>query len=374
MIQTHFRMKHLVALILSAGIVLASFDSISYAAKSVREIEKDMSDLQKEINALDSELVSLLTEIDVLETDIANCEAELEDLAVELAAAQESEEKQYQAMKLRMKYMYERGEQSLLTILLESGSLSDFINRVEYANSVYEYDRNLLETFRATQIEIENMQSEIETQKASLESQKASLAAKRTSLDSMIAAKENQMDDFAVQLEKAKEEARRKAAEEAARKAAEEARRNAAMVTPSSGSSEFNEDNTDTGVVDANPSPVTNVSGSSVVAYAQQFVGNPYVWGGNSLTEGCDCSGFVVEVYKHFGINLSGSRNSGALRSVGQAVSYNNIQAGDIVCYSGHVGIYAGGGVIVEAQSTRAGITANRSVTCRKILAIRRVV
>ncbi len=94
MIQTHFRMKHLLALILSVGIVLASFDSISYAAKSVREIEKDMSDLQKEINALDSELVSLLTEIDVLESDIANCEAELEDLAVELAAAQESEESQ----------------------------------------------------------------------------------------------------------------------------------------------------------------------------------------------------------------------------------------------------------------------------------------
>ena len=103
-------------------------------------------------------------------------------------------------------------------------------------------------------------------------------------------------------------------------------------------------------------------------------MGNPYVWGGNSLTDGCDCSGFVVEVYKHFGINLSGSRNSGALRSVGQAVSYNHIQPGDIVCYSGHVGIYAGGGVIVEAQSTRAGITANRSVTCRKIVAIRRVV
>ena len=105
-----------------------------------------------------------------------------------------------------------------------------------------------------------------------------------------------------------------------------------------------------------------------------QFVGNPYVWGGNSLTNGCDCSGFVVQVYAHFGINLSGSRNSAALRSVGQAVSYNNIQPGDIVCYAGHVGIYAGGGVIVEAQSSRAGITANRSVTCKPILAIRRVV
>ena len=367
------KIKRLLSALAVGMILLTSSESIVYSAKSVREIENEMSSLQNEIDALDAELVNLLTEIDGLERSIADCEAQLEDLSIELAAAQESEERQYQAMKLRMKYMYERGDQSILTILLESGSLSDFINRVEYANSVYEYDRNLLETFRATQVEIEGMQSEIETQKASLESQQASLAAKRTSLDSMITAKESQMDDFSVQLEKAKEEAARKAAEEAARKAAEEAARNAAMVTPS-GSSSSGADNTDTGVVDANPAPVTGVSGSSVVAYAQQFVGNPYVWGGNSLTEGCDCSGFVVEVYKHFGINLSGSRNSGALRSVGQAVSYNNIQPGDIVCYSGHVGIYAGGGVIVEAQSTRAGITANRSVTCRKILAIRRVV
>ena len=119
---------------------------------------------------------------------------------------------------------------------------------------------------------------------------------------------------------------------------------------------------------------MTDVSGSAVVSYARQFVGNPYVWGGNSLTSGCDCSGFVVQVYKHFGINLSGSRSSAALRSVGRQVSYENIQPGDIVCYSGPVAIYAGGGVIVEAQSTKAGITCNRSVTCHNILAIRRVI
>ena len=125
---------------------------------------------------------------------------------------------------------------------------------------------------------------------------------------------------------------------------------------------------------DLNPGPVTGVSGSAVVAYAQQFVGNPYVWGGNSLTNGCDCSGFVVQVYSHFGINLAASRNSAALRSVGSAVSINNIQPGDIVCYPGHVGLYAGGGTIVEAQSTAAGITTGRSVYCHEILAIRRVI
>ena len=121
-----------------------------------------------------------------------------------------------------------------------------------------------------------------------------------------------------------------------------------------------------------NPGASTGVSGSSVVSYAMQFVGNPYVWGGNSLTNGVDCSGFVHEVYAHFGISTP--RYSQAFKSVGQAVSFDNIQPGDVVVYPGHVAIYAGGGVIVEAQSTKAGITANRSVQCHTILAIRRLV
>ena len=108
-----------------------------------------------------------------------------------------------------------------------------------------------------------------------------------------------------------------------------------------------------------------------------QFVGNPYVWGGNSLTNGCDCSGFVHEVYEYFGYNLV--RYSMSFAYEGVAVSLENIKPGDIVVYErnkdgvGHVAIYAGNGKIVEAQSSKAGITANRSVTCRKIVAIRRV-
>ena len=110
----------------------------------------------------------------------------------------------------------------------------------------------------------------------------------------------------------------------------------------------------------------------AVVDFALQFEGNPYVYGGTSLTNGADCSGFVHEVYAHFGISTP--RYSQAFKSVGQAVSFDNIQPGDVVVYPGHVAIYAGGGVIVEAQSTKAGITANRSVQCHTILAIRRLV
>ena len=121
-----------------------------------------------------------------------------------------------------------------------------------------------------------------------------------------------------------------------------------------------------------NPSPRTNVSGADVVAYAMQFVGNPYKWGGNSLTKGCDCSGFVHLVYAHF--NISTPRYSQAFKSQGQPVAFSNIQAGDVVVYPGHVAIYIGNGCIVEAQSTRAGITANRSVKCHTITGLRRYV
>ena len=121
-----------------------------------------------------------------------------------------------------------------------------------------------------------------------------------------------------------------------------------------------------------------NVTGEELVSYARQFVGNPYVWGGNSLTNGCDCSGFVHLIYKHFGYNLV--RYSLSFLQEGVPVDIEDIQPGDIVVYArnkegvAHVAIYAGNGKIIEAQSTKAGITDNRSLqTNRKILGVRRV-
>ena len=113
------------------------------------------------------------------------------------------------------------------------------------------------------------------------------------------------------------------------------------------------------------------MTGEELVAYALQFVGGPYKWGGNSLTNGCDCSGFVHLIYAHFG--FSTPRYSQSFKTVGQPVAFENIKAGDIVVYPGHVAIYIGNGCIVEAQSTRAGITSYRSVNCHTITAIRRL-
>ena len=145
--------------------------------------------------------------------------------------------------------------------------------------------------------------------------------------------------------ETAEEEQARLAAEEAARVAAEQARIAAAKEA-------------------------SRQKGQEIVDYAKQFIGNPYVYGGTSLTRGTDCSGFVMGVYRHFGVSLP--RTSYAMRSVGRAVSYSDMQVGDIVCYSGHVGIYAGNGKLINAIDEQRGINLSNA-TYRKIITIRRI-
>ena len=160
-------------------------------------------------------------------------------------------------------------------------------------------------------------------------------------------------------------------AEEEARLAREAAEREKARKASSKSTSKQSSSSKYNSASSYIPAGSGSATGNAVAQYALQFVGNPYVYGGTSLTNGADCSGFVMSVYKNFGVSLPHS--SSADRGVGSTVgSLAEAQPGDIICYSGHVGIYIGGGQIVHASTSRTGIiTGNASY--RNILAIRRI-
>ena len=156
----------------------------------------------------------------------------------------------------------------------------------------------------------------------------------------------------------AKEEAERKAAEEAARKASQKAAQKSSGSKSSGGSSNY--------------SAPSGSGGAAVANYACQFVGNPYVYGGTSLTNGADCSGFVMSVYAQFGISLPHS--SSGMRSVGYEVSQSEMQPGDIICYSGHVAIYVGNDTIVHASTPSTGIKYTSPAAYKSIITVRRLI
>lgn len=184
--------------------------------------------------------------------------------------------------------------------------------------------------------------------------------------------------DFREAESKAEEEARlarEEAERQAAAHAAEEARRakeaEAAAKQRKNAAKQGSRSAGNQNTGSSKPSSGSVSNGQAVVNYAKQFVGNPYVYGGTSLTNGADCSGFIMSVYAAFGVQLPHS--SAALRNVGYAVGLSDIQTGDIVCYSGHAGIYAGNNTLVHASSPETGIKYTSPITYRNILAVRRI-
>lgn len=197
------------------------------------------------------------------------------------------------------------------------------------------------------------------------ERQAAAAAAEAAAAEAARKAREEEEREAAEAARKTQEEAAKAMARQQTQNAQQAQQKNDKVQGSSQGqsSSSFGSNTT------AKPQTVSN--GQAVVNYAAQFVGNPYVYGGSSLTNGADCSGFVMSVYQAFGISLPHS--SSALRSVGYGVSLDAIQPGDIVCYSGHVGIYAGNNTLLHASSPSTGIKYTSPVTYREILAIRRI-
>lgn len=393
---------------------------LSETQDTINNLEAQKEAITSQIGELDAQLVVTMAAVESLKTDIANKQAEIEETQQKLAEAQQDQAEQYEALKDRIQYLYENGGNTAWASLLLSGEdLSDILNQAEYTQKMYDYDRECLEKYMAVTQQVSDYSDQLESEKAELEVSEAEQEAQQAELQNMLAEKRATSADYDAQLADmqakaseyenliAKQNAQiqaiqeQQAAEEAARQAeaerqAEAARqeaesRSAASQESSSSSSSSRQESSssssssssnssnsskneaeDTSEDQGSSSNSGSATGQAVVDYAVQFVGNPYVWGGTSLTNGADCSGFIMSVYAHFGYSLPHS--SAAMRSVGRGVSYAEAQPGDIICYDGHVAIYMGGGQIVHASNAKDGIKISSNAAYRTILAVRRLV
>ena len=388
------RAKAVLALVLVVSLTIGS-SQVVYATSAQNkksEAEKNLNDVNKKIDNLENkkeeiegeldtnneELVNIIVDVGILEKDIDQNEKQLKQVKKDLKTAQKNEKKQYQAMKKRIKFMYERGDSAVISSLLESKSMADMLNRVEYFNEVYDYDRNLLDNYEKTRKQVEDLKAQVEDEKKELETAKDDLKQQQKQLETAMANLRSQQANADTQIANAKNlasEYQKTITEQnkiiQQQQAAAAASRSSGGSSGGSGGTSKPNSNASVPGGNLNPPKTTNVSGSDVVNYAMQFVGKPYVWGGKDPNTGADCSGFTSYVYAHFGISIPSF--SGAQRSCGQEVSYANAQAGDLICYAGHVAIYMGGGKIVHAKGTAYGIVGNDNATYKTIITVRRL-
>lgn len=353
-------------------------------------LEEQRDEVAGEITVLDTQLVDILTSISICEDEIAAKEDEIDVAREDLEAAQEREQAQYEDMKTRIRFMYERGDQAYLEIFLEAGSIPEMLNKASYVETLYEYDRKLLLEYEETKQQIASIKEELELEEADLLTSQKELKEQQDYLETMISQKRATVANFDNQLAQAQQEAasykrQLKEQNDKIRELEEEQRQKDLEVagvanetgTSSKGENTSNSNSagtTNEGTNEGNTSSGSEGGsglGSQIAGYACQFIGNPYVYGGTSLTNGTDCSGFTQAVYAHFGISIP--RDSTSQRFAGRGVSYEEARPGDLICYAGHVGLYIGNGQIVHASTEKTGIKISKA-TYRTILAVRRIV
>ena len=360
--------------------------------KKLEEIDEQLSDLeseqqglQGEISELEAQIIDMMTSISILEDEITVKQEEITQAESDLEVAIQDEQNQYEAMKLRIQFMYEHGDSSYLDILMNATSMQDVLNKADYIEQLYVYDRNLLTQYQETRATVEQLKETLEIEHSELEAIMAGYEEEKLGMEETMSELEAVSAEYDSQITKAKQQALvykqqikqqnakiAKLEEEARKKAEEEARKKAEAAKTNNTNNTTVKAN-GTAVVDKQSILAANGSaqGKEIAIYACGFVGNPYVLGGTSLTSGADCSGFTQAVYKAFGYKIP--RTSYQQRSVGKEVSYAEAQPGDLICYAGHVAMYIGNGRIVHASSAKTGIKYGYA-TYREILAVRRIV
>lgn len=419
-------MKKFGARLLAAAVAGSLIVTPVMAAPSINDLKEDKAEKQSEVNSLQKELTDIMTKLGDLEEDLIKKGEEITQAEADLTVAEEKEKEQYEAMKLRIKYMYEEGDAGFFSTLVDAQSYSDLVNRAEYIQKVHDYDRKMLDKYVETKNEVAELKDNLEEGQAEMQALSDEMVVQKGNLETTLTQMRSQIEDFDSQLVQAKEAAAEElrhieeeqraaeaaeaaAREQAEREQAEREQQAAENARPSDDGQQGSQgisqpsDNPDDKKEDARPSddgkedskgdgqdskkeeddgqedsaasrPSNASLGQQIADMGCNYIGNKYVYGGTSLTNGIDCSGFVQQIHRKFGISTP--RTSGAIRGSGKSVSYADRMPGDVICYSGHVAIYIGNNKIVHASNSapypRGGIKISSPANYRTVLAVRR--
>ena len=355
----------------------------SRAESEAQQLERKLGQSRQKEQALEEELVRMLALKDILESDM-------------------------EELKTQIQFLYEEGDITYLDILLKAKNIGDVVSQTEYFRQLYEYDQEIIQRYEKLKQEAAGKKELLEEKQSQLEVMEEENESQQKELEGFIAARQKESSGFALELEAAQARAaqaagevirkteeirilRARQEEERIRQEKERVRQEQESAGQESGAA-----GREPGATGREPGGAGQESGSAgtaqdsagtaggrsvksiggtefgrnVADYALQFVGNPYVYGGTSLTGGTDCSGYTQSVYRHFGVSIP--RTSGEQAGFGREIPYEDMEPGDLVCYSGHVAMYIGGGRIVHASSRKEGIKVSNDPAYRTIVSIRR--
>lgn len=337
------------------------------AAPSVDDLKKEKASKQNEVSSLQSQLTTLMGKVNTLESELIQTGEDITKAQSDLVVAQKKEKEQYAAMKKRIKYMYEAGNDSAFETLVTSDDFTDLLSKAEYVQNVHSYDRKQLQEYVETKQQISDLKDSLEKDQKELESKQAEYEKQGDNLNNLITSKSAEVANLDSEIQAAAEAAAKEAAERAAKEAAEKAAKEAAKKQQASAANTTsNKNNTSNTTRPSRPSgnntsssttkpsgnntssnttSGSNANGGTIVSRAYSQLGKPYVWGAYGPSS-FDCSGFVS-----YCLTGSYTRLGTTLTFMGWT-RVSNPQPGDVVTTATHCGIYIGNGQMIHAPHT----------------------